>query len=148
MPEVSVTIAAPATLVWDHLLDVERWPNWTASMLEVRRLDPGVLAPGHRVRISQPRMPTLVWTVGEIRAEDHFVWAASSIGVTTLARHDISPVDERRTRLVLSVEHRGFLAPLVRLLTGRRTRRFIDMEAAGFKRAAEATAALGLRGAP
>jgi len=42
---VAVPIAAPAATVWRVLVDVERWPQWTASMSEVDKVepDPGAL---------------------------------------------------------------------------------------------------------
>src|SRR6202162_4886260 len=62
----SVEIAAPASLVWYVFSDVERWPEWTASVPRLVALDGPGLAVGKRFEIKQPRMPKLVWEVTEV----------------------------------------------------------------------------------
>jgi hypothetical protein len=49
----------------------------------------------------------------------------------------VTATAEGRSTLALGVLHHGPLAPLVRLLTGRLTRRYVELEAAGHKAAAE-----------
>ena len=63
--ERSVEIDAPARVVWDVFTDVERWPEWTASVTRIEALDGGELAVGKRFAIKQPRLPRLVWEVTE-----------------------------------------------------------------------------------
>jgi uncharacterized membrane protein len=138
MNDVSIAISAPGATVWRVLMDVERWPEWTASMSKVDKLDPGDLAPGHRVRISQPKMPTIVWTVGEVEPGRYFDWAGTAAGVTTRASHRLDPQPGERVLVTFEVHQSGVLAPLVRLLTGRRTQHYIEMEAAGLKTTSEA----------
>lgn len=129
-------IAAPAAVVWEALTDVRRWPERTASMTSVEPVDAMTL--GARVRVRQPKLPVMVWQVVAWQPGESFVWATSSPGVRTLATHAVTPEAAGRSRLVLGVYHHGPLAPLVRLLTGRLTRRYLGMEAAGLKAAAEA----------
>jgi len=51
--EVSVEVFRPAERVWSVLVDVERWPEWTASITQIERLDQAAFGPGSRVRIRQ-----------------------------------------------------------------------------------------------
>ncbi|HYH30147.1 MAG TPA: SRPBCC family protein [Pseudonocardia sp.] len=128
--------AAPAVL-WAVLARPQTWPDWTESMDAVELLDGG-LELGSRVRITQPGMPPMVWTVSEFEQGRVFTWTSSAGGVTTLASHTVGPLDGgRRSRLVLGLTQRGPLAPLVGLLLGRRTRRYVGQETAGLKAAAE-----------
>lgn len=138
MNEVSIEIAAPAGTVWRELTDVERWPEWTASVSKVDKLDDGDLAPGHRVRLDQPKMPTMVWTVGSLHPGRGFAWSTKAGGVTTEASHELSSEPEGGVVVTLAVRQRGLLAPVIRLLTRRRTQRYIEMEANGLKEVSEA----------
>jgi hypothetical protein len=58
--------------------------------------------------------------------------------VHTVASHELTRDPEGGTILTLRVRHAGPLARLVGLLTGSRTRRYLALETAGLKAAAEA----------
>lgn len=122
--------------LWAVLADPGDWPRWTASMREVRLLDGG-LAPGSRVRIVQPRLPPMVWTVTELVPERELTWTASAAGVVTTGTHSLRPGPGGTTRLRLGLEQRGMLAPLVQALLERLSRRYVELEADGLRRAAE-----------
>lgn len=53
--ETSVLVARPPGEVFDHLIDVERWPDWliASGIVRVDRVDEGPLAPGARWQIDQ-----------------------------------------------------------------------------------------------
>lgn len=135
--QTRIEIAAPPADVWPALVDVAAWPQWTASMDAVEPLDAGPLRLGSRARVRQPRMPALVWEVTELTEGRSFAWQAKSPGVVTVGNHELSTTSQGTTMLVLTVEQRGPLAGLIRLLTGARTQRYLGMEAAGLKACAE-----------
>ena len=56
-------IGASPSIVWKAREDVERWPQWTASVETVRRLDNGQFDVGSKVRIKQPSLPETEWRV-------------------------------------------------------------------------------------
>lgn len=138
---VSACVGAPPETVWRVLAELERMPEWTASMTSVRILAGSGLAPGTTVEVRQPRMPTMTWTVEEVAVGEYFRWSARSAGVTTYAEHWLEPAADGGTDVRLGVEHRGPLAGVVGALTMRRTARYVDQELAGLKRASEAVAA-------
>ena len=74
--ESSVWVDRPSDEVFAVYADVERWPEWTASMTSVERLEPGPLQVGSRARIRQPRLPTAIWTVIVLEPGHQFVRAA------------------------------------------------------------------------
>lgn len=131
--ETSIDIDAPRERVWDVLADMERWPEWTASMRSLRYVGGNRLAVGSRVRIRQPRLPTVVWEVTEVTPQESFSWTAKSAGITTVAVHRLTPRSTGGVTVSLGIRQRGALAWLVGLLTAGMTRRYVRMEADGLK---------------
>lgn len=136
--ETSVEIYAPLERVWDTLMELERWPEWTPSITRVERLNSSGFGLGSRVRIKQPRMPSMLWEVTEFRGASNFAWESTSGGVTTVATHALTRVEADRVVATLGVRQSGVLAPVVGLLTARTARRCVQMEADGLKRRSEA----------
>jgi uncharacterized protein YndB with AHSA1/START domain len=137
----TVEIGAPPERVWAVLEDVEHWPDWTASIRTVEPLAAGGLAVGSGFRVGQPRMPALVWRVTALEPGRAFTWVARSPGIATTAVHEIEPADDGRSKVTLRVEQSGPLAGLLGWLTAGQTRRYVQMEADGLRRRAEAGAA-------
>jgi uncharacterized membrane protein len=132
-----VDIAAPQGTVWSIMSDVERWPEWTASVARVERLDTAPLAVGSRVRIHQPYLPTAVWTVDVFDPPRFFQWRSVTPGLTSVAGHRIEATGPTRSRATLSIAWSGWLAPVIRLLYGGLSRRYVEMEAHGLERRSE-----------
>lgn len=134
----SVEVEASLEDVWAVLLDVERWPEWTSSMSEVKRLDSGPLAVGSRVRIRQQRLPPTVWKVTSLDPTQGFAWKAVAPGVRTVGDHRLASVGPGRVAVTLGIRRAGPLAPLVDRVFRGLTRRYVTMEAEGLKRRCEA----------
>jgi hypothetical protein len=135
---VSISINAPTELIWSELIDVERWPQSTASITSVTRLESGAFQLGSSARIKQPQLPPMVWKVTNFQPAREFTWWVTSAGVTTIAAHKLSPGPGSSVTLTLSIDRVGLLAPLIDLLFDGLTRRYVNMEAAGMKRVCEA----------
>ncbi len=135
--EDSVEIDAAPSLVWDVFSDVERWPEWTASVTSLTGLDGPALATGKRFAIKQPRMPKLVWTVTEMNAGSSWTWEVRSPGASTIARHEVIARSGGRTLVRQRLEQRGALGALIGRLMSTMTRRYLDMEAQGLKARSE-----------
>lgn len=133
----TVAIEAPADRVWALLSDIERWPEWTASMTSVTLLD-APFAVGSRAAVAQPRLPRATWTVTALDDGVEFDWESRAPGVLTVGRHRVEVVDPRHCRAVLTVQQSGLLGPVMRLAYGRLTRRYLQLEAAGLKTRSEA----------
>ncbi|MEV7805403.1 SRPBCC family protein [Microbispora sp. NPDC088329] len=134
--ETGVDIDASPDRVWRVLTDVARWPEFTPTMTAVEHLDDGPLSPGVRVRIKQPGLPPMVWQVTELTDGRSFAWQAAGGGVTTLATHVLTPRDGG-VSVLLGIDQSGPLAPLMSLLIGGRTRRYVRTEAESLKRRCE-----------
>ena len=82
-----------------------------------------------------------MWRVTEIREGESFTWEVRSPGVHTVAHHRLSRNPDGTTEIELGLHQTGPLAGLVGLFTAAKTRRYLGLEAAGLKAAAEAVAA-------
>ena len=136
---VSIDVAASPDRVWEVLVDVERWPEWTESVSSVRLLDSGPLAVGSRVEISQPRIPTGLYTVTRLEPRSVFTWQQRQPGSTVSAHHECAPLPDGGTRVALGVVMSGAVGSVVGRLYRRLTERYLAMEAAGLKARAEAS---------
>ncbi|HEU5472638.1 MAG TPA: SRPBCC family protein [Actinophytocola sp.] len=142
----SVPISAPPEVVWAVMAEVEAWPEWTASVRSIVRVDPGPLHVGQRLRISQPRFPTTVWTLTELVERSVFVWVAGGPGARTTARHELEP-SGAGTLVTLRLTQQGPLGLLVGALSSKVTKRYLELESTGLKRRSEERAAgVGERG--
>jgi hypothetical protein len=126
--EDSVEIDALPQLVWDVFSDVERWPEWTASVTSLVGLDGPVLAVGKRFAI---------WKVTEIDPGSSWTWVQHSPGVLVCARHDVIAQPGGRTLVRQQLDQRGVIGALVGRLMVKKTRRFLELEAQGLKSRAE-----------
>src|ERR1700753_3672158 len=131
--EDSVEIDAPPRLVWDVFSDVERWPEWTASVTSLVGRDGPALAVGRRFAIKQPGMQKLVWKVSEIDPGSSWTWVQRAPGVLVTARHDVSAQPGGGTLVRQQLDQRGVLGALVGRLMAKKTRRFLELEAQGLK---------------
>ena len=137
--ETAVEIGAARDKVWTTMIDLERWPEWTASTTEVTVLDGRPVGLATRARIKQPRMPTLVWEIVDFQPGVSFTWRSAGPGLETIGIHRTESLADDRTVVTLGVSHGGALAPIVQALTSSRTRRYVLMEAAGLKQRCESS---------
>ncbi len=133
----SIDIDAPVKRVWEALVDVERWPDWSPSLTSVERLEPGMLRPGSSARIQQPRLPLALWRVTELEPEKSFTWTSHSRGVTTVARHTLTAREEGGTRALGEIDQYGPLALLAKVFYSRLIKSYLKQEAQGLKQRCE-----------
>ena len=133
----SVEIDAPAPIVWDVFVDVERWHEWTASIERIVAVDGPGIEVGKRFEIKQPRLPALMWEVTDVDDGRSWTWRARSPGATTLASHEVVPQEAGTTLVRQRIDQRGPIGVAVGVLMRRLTRRYLDLEAQGLKATSE-----------
>src|SRR5580700_10300339 len=101
--QTSVDIHAETKRVWDTLMDLERWPEWTRSIDEVERLDDPEFGVGSRVRIRQPRIPAAIWKVTEFELGRSFTWMSEAFGIKSVAAHLLQPRGDGVVTLTLTI---------------------------------------------
>jgi uncharacterized protein YndB with AHSA1/START domain len=133
----TVDIDAPPEGVFAVLCDVERWPEWTPTMSHVQRLDIGPLAVGSSARVRQPKLRPAVWQVTEFEHNRNFTWTTRAPGLRMQAGHLVEPRGGG-SRMALSFEMAGLIAPLVWRLYGGLIERYVATESQGLKKRSEA----------
>jgi uncharacterized membrane protein len=136
--EESVEIDAPQQRVWDVLSDLEAWPQRIETVDLVEVLTPPPISSGSRVRLKQPKLPEGTWDVTAWDAPSYFEWTQKTGGSTSVAGHRVDALGDGRARLTLTLDMRGFLIPVMALFYKGLINRYMNLEAQGLKRAAEA----------
>lgn len=135
--ERTTVVAADPDRVWEVLSDIERWPERIASYQSVERLDEGPLKVGSRAKVKQEKLAEGVWEVTEVVPGESFVWTSRQPGVRLVGRHSVTAEPGGGSQLTLAFEQSGVLSGLVALLLGRLVERYVDLEGASLKAAAE-----------
>jgi uncharacterized protein YndB with AHSA1/START domain len=135
--DIAVSIDAAPERVFTVLCDVERWPEWTASMTSIHRLDSGPLSVGSKARVLQPKLLPAVWQVTELEDKRQFTWVAQVPGLRMSAAHVIES-QGTGSRAVLSLDVSGLLGPFIGRFYGSLIRQYLVTESQGLKRRSEA----------
>ncbi|NGN65253.1 polyketide cyclase [Streptomyces sp. A7024] len=136
--ETGAAIAAKPGDVWQAMAGITQWPEFNPVMKRVERLDDGDFGVGSKARVEQPGMPKMVWEVTEFEDGESFVWRTKSPGVTTVGGHAVRAEGDG-AHVTLWVEQSGPLAPLIALISGARTRRYVETELSSLKTRTEQT---------
>jgi hypothetical protein len=138
--EHSIEIAAAPAVVWGVLIDVERWPEWTATERSVERLESTPFGLGATARLDVLDAGVAVWTVVAFEEGRSFAWEATNRGIRGIANHEITPIGTE-SRVLLTIDAPGLLATLVAPIIGRVMLRNLKIEAEGLKARSEELAA-------
>jgi uncharacterized membrane protein len=133
----TIDIQAPADRVWATLRDIERWSEWTPTIISIRPLDSGPIAVGTRAIVRQPKLLPARWQVTEVDEGRSFTWITLGPGIHVTARHSVEGT-ANSSRIALSVDFSGPLGPLAARLTRGLNARYLDLEARGLKKHVEA----------
>jgi uncharacterized membrane protein len=134
--EDTVTIDAPAEVVWGLTVDVTNWPTITPTMTRIERLDEGPIHVGSSARVKQPRQTTATWTVTRLEELREFTWQARRWGMTMTGSHRLEPLGDG-CRNTLSIDIEGPGSVLFGRMFGRMVQSSIATENAGFRARAQ-----------
>lgn len=134
--ELSTAIEAPIDVVWSILADVERMPEWTASMRSVSLETGPSLQRGSRARIKQPWLRAGTWTVDLFDPPRYFSWRSRTGSVETTGGHLLTDRGAV-TEATLTIRHAGRGARLVGTLLRPLVWHYLQLELAGLKTRAE-----------
>ena len=113
-----LVIAAPAVVLWTHLVRARRWPEWYANARAVEIDGGDELALGTRFH----------WTTFGVRAhtvvtefvpERRLAWSGAGPGFAGYHGWVLEPLPEGATRVITEETNRGLLASLGRMFLRR-----------------------------
>jgi hypothetical protein len=131
-----VEIRAAVPVVWRLITDVERWPDWTPTVLSLCKTDTGPLTIGTTCRVRQPGLPERLYKVTSLQEQSEMTWETNTAGLRMVASHQVwSTHTGSCAQLLFSVT--GVLAPMVRLLFAQKIDGMVNLEAESLRRAAE-----------
>ncbi len=133
---ITTAIAAPAERVWQVMSDIDRWPEWTASITSVKRVGDNPFAVGGRALIRQPKFPPALWTITAIAPGRSFTWVNTAPGLRVVAHHQVEPA-ATGSQATLTLDLEGALGGLLGLITKGIAERYLGLEAAGLKARSE-----------
>jgi len=133
--EKFITTAPPDT-IWKVLADVEHWPHWTPTVLEVKPLGNPELRVGAQYRVTQPKLRPAVYEVTECTANQAFTWVQKLPGSAMIADHRLVPRNGA-TEVELSFASKGLLADLVSMILAKLIREYVATEARSLQRKCE-----------
>lgn len=111
---VSRTVPAPAEVVWDLLVDTDRWPTWGPSVRAVES-DHRYIQHGTTGRIETPLGLTLPFEITEY-GEFHWTWRVARIPATGHRVEALGP-DRCRVSFDLPVVAVGYVPVCERALS-------------------------------
>lgn len=137
MLKASATSAGRTDRLWLVVSEVERWGERLPTFTSVRALEPWrAVGVGSRFEVRQPGLPTATYEMTAWVPGSTFTWVARSPGVVTTATHTVS-AREGGSAVDLALEWSGPLAPVIRLLLGRKGQGMVESEAQTMCRLAE-----------
>jgi uncharacterized membrane protein len=133
----TITIDAPPARVWEILIDIERWPEWSESVDSASRGEPGPLQVGSTATVKQPKLAKSHWVVTELEPERSFTWVSKSPGVRSTGYHQIEPTADGGSNVTLRLEQSGPLAKIIGAIGRGLIEKYVGYEAAGLKARSE-----------
>lgn len=137
--EITVDIDAPISRVWETVVDIERWPEWTATVSRAKIRGGGPLGPDSKVKVFRPKFPSAVWKVTVFEPEKFLELRTGFPGMRVVASRTLVPRGAGCT-LTLSLAFKGLFAGWVRQRTRERSSRYLATVAAAIKRRCESKA--------
>jgi uncharacterized protein YndB with AHSA1/START domain len=139
--EITVDIDAPPERVWNVMIDVERWHEWTRSISSIHKLQTSPLDVGGRARVVQPKLRPAIWTVTQLVQGRNFTWQTRSPGVRVSGCHSVEPRNDG-SRVTLSVRFDGVLGGLIGTILKKLNEEYLQLESRGLKQRAESEVAV------
>jgi len=123
--------------LWSTISDVRHWARWLPTVDAVTPHDPDRADEvGASYTVEQPGLPKAVWTITDWQEGRSFTWESTQPGIRSVGTHVIRPNGDGTATIELGIAWSGLLAPIIRLVLGRKSRAYVHREAEALDRAA------------
>jgi len=126
-----ITPARPE-IVWQFLADVENWPEWTPTVVEIKSLSNTGMTVGARYRVVQPKLRPAVYEVTEYVPNQTFTWVQRLPGGSMIGGHRLYSRDSG-TEVELSFTTEGLFANIVGKMFSKLISDYVATEAKSLK---------------
>jgi carbon monoxide dehydrogenase subunit G len=123
---------AQTAVVWQVLADVEHWPDWSPTVIEIAPLGNQGLKVGSRYRVVQPKLLPAIYEVTDCIPNERFTWVQKFFGGEMIADHRLSPRGPA-TEVELSFTSQGLLAKIVGKVFSKMISDYVAKEARSLK---------------
>ena len=131
-----IEIQAPVKVIWNIMLQVERWHEWTPTIKSIKKLGTDGFGTNTKLLIQQPKLPTAVWKVFEMKPEEGFSMSKGNLFLKIVAAHILQP-GSNGTVVSLSLDFSGIFGKLVAKRYQQMMEGYLSIEAACLKKEAE-----------
>jgi carbon monoxide dehydrogenase subunit G len=107
-----IEIAAAPQTVWAIMQDVERWHEWTATIIRIQKMNSAGFNAGGKLMIEQPNLSIAVWKIAEMEPQKSFTFVKGNAFLKTVLGHVLQPT-VKGTSVTLSIVFSGLLAKWV-----------------------------------
>jgi len=136
-----VVIHASPAEIWQVLADVERWPTWTPTVLNVEPLTREGFRVGAKYRVTQPTLKPAIYEVTERVPHQAFTWVQKAPGAKIIADHRLTAFDGSGTEVELSFATEGLLGAILGGMYAKKIAELVKIEAKSLKNHCELLAA-------
>ena len=136
-----VVINASPAAIWRVLADVERWPTWTPTVLNVEPVTRDGFRVGAKYRVTQPKLRPAVYEVTERVPHEVFTWVQKSPGATMIAEHRLTAFDGNGTEVELAFATKGLIGAIAASRYSKLIAEYVKTEAKSLKQHCEMLAA-------
>jgi uncharacterized membrane protein len=104
----SFEVAAPLSLAWDHLAQIENWPTWARHIKSVVGTPAGPLSIDTQATVRLTNGMTATFKMTEFAPPCHWKWRGSLLGAQIYYDHVFSEIAPSQTGVRFTVDASGW----------------------------------------
>jgi hypothetical protein len=120
------TVGIALERAWDHLARIEQWPSWAPHIKMIEAQPPGELGPQSTGLIHLTNGMKPAFRMTEFNPPRNWIWVGPFLWATVIYDHRFEALDAEHTKLIWTVEAKGFGASFLGRLFAKIYRRNLE----------------------